>query len=82
MCRAAFHRFGARLIVGADGHTSACRVWAGFEVRRDPQRMIVAGTLIQGFGAPADRISSIMDPVGSRAVGGQKWSVWTAVRGA
>ncbi|TPG46049.1 FAD-binding protein [Roseomonas nepalensis] len=56
--------YEARLIVGADGRNSACRGWAGFEVRRDPERMIVAGALIHGFGAPADRISSIMDPAG------------------
>jgi 2-polyprenyl-6-methoxyphenol hydroxylase-like FAD-dependent oxidoreductase len=56
----------ARLVVGADGRNSACRGWAGFEVRRDPDRMIVAGALLHGFGAPEDRISSFMDPAGGR----------------
>jgi 2-polyprenyl-6-methoxyphenol hydroxylase-like FAD-dependent oxidoreductase len=58
--------FDARMVVGADGRNSACRDWAGFEVRRDPERMIVAGALMHGFGAPADRITSIMDPAGGR----------------
>jgi hypothetical protein len=58
--------FEARLVVGADGRNSACRGWAHFEVRRDPERMIVSGALLHGFGAPEDRISSFMDPVGGR----------------
>jgi 2-polyprenyl-6-methoxyphenol hydroxylase-like FAD-dependent oxidoreductase len=58
--------FGARMIVGADGRNSACRGWGGFEVRRDSEHMIVAGALMHGFRAPADRISSIMDPTGGR----------------
>ena len=58
--------FEARLVVGADGRNSGCRAWAGFEICRDPERMIIAGALLHGFGAPEDRISSIMDPVGGR----------------
>jgi 2-polyprenyl-6-methoxyphenol hydroxylase-like FAD-dependent oxidoreductase len=58
--------FEARLVVGADGRNSACRTWAGFEVRRDPERMIIAGALLHGFGAPEDRISMFMDPAGGQ----------------
>jgi 2-polyprenyl-6-methoxyphenol hydroxylase-like FAD-dependent oxidoreductase len=58
--------FEARLLVGADGRNSACRAWAGFEVRRDPERMVIAGALLDGFGGPEDRISLFANPDGGR----------------
>ncbi|WP_207553442.1 FAD-dependent oxidoreductase [Teichococcus deserti] len=58
--------FDTRLVVGADGRNSACRGWGGFQVHREPDRMIVAGALMHGYGAPTDRITSIMDPAGGR----------------
>jgi 2-polyprenyl-6-methoxyphenol hydroxylase-like FAD-dependent oxidoreductase len=56
----------ARLVIGADGRNSACRGWADFKVRRDPECMIIAGALLHGFTAPEDRIASLMDPIGGR----------------
>lgn len=58
--------FVGRLVVGADGRSSACRAWAGFEVGRDPERMVIAGVLLEGFGAPEDRVSLFVDPAGGR----------------
>ncbi len=49
-------------VVGADGRNSACRAWAGFEAHRDPERMIIAGALLDGFGGPEDRISLFANP--------------------
>jgi 2-polyprenyl-6-methoxyphenol hydroxylase-like FAD-dependent oxidoreductase len=52
----------ARLVVGADGRNSACRGWAGFAVERDPERLVVAGVLLDGLGAPEDRVSLFLNP--------------------
>lgn len=38
----------ARLIVGADGRESKVRQWAGFDVRRDPEQLYIAGMLLSG----------------------------------
>ena len=42
----------ARIVVGADGRRSAVRTWCGFEVKRDPDNMMIAGVLVSGV--PAD----------------------------
>jgi 2-polyprenyl-6-methoxyphenol hydroxylase-like FAD-dependent oxidoreductase len=52
----------ARLVVAADGRDSACRRWAGFEVRRDPGEMVAAGALFAGLRAAEDRVSVFMHP--------------------
>jgi 2-polyprenyl-6-methoxyphenol hydroxylase-like FAD-dependent oxidoreductase len=49
--------FEARLVIGADGRNSGCRAWGGFDVQCDPERMVIAGTLVEGLDAPEDRVS-------------------------
>lgn len=44
----------ARLVVGADGRTSMTRRWGLFTVRRDPDRLLVAGLLFDDMSAPED----------------------------
>ena len=44
----------ARLVIGADGRTSQARSWAGFEVKRNPDWMMIAGTRIDGTDVPAE----------------------------
>jgi 2-polyprenyl-6-methoxyphenol hydroxylase-like FAD-dependent oxidoreductase len=48
--------FSARLVIGADGRASRVRSWAGFEVKRDPQRLLVAGVLLDGTTVPEDGV--------------------------
>jgi menaquinone-9 beta-reductase len=43
------HRLMARLVVGADGRRSKVRGLAGFETRRDPDRLLMAGVLVSGL---------------------------------
>ena len=38
----------ARMVVGADGRTSSVRKWGNFEVKRDDERLLFAGVLIEG----------------------------------
>ena len=45
------YTYYARLVVGADGRSSACRKWAGLTVQRDPERMVMAGVLFTGLSA-------------------------------
>jgi len=44
----------ARLVVGADGRSSCARSSAGFQLRRDPEDLLVAGLLLDDIGAPED----------------------------
>lgn len=44
----------ARLVVGADGRNSQVRAWGGFTVRRDPERLRVAGVLHEGLRVQED----------------------------
>jgi menaquinone-9 beta-reductase len=44
----------ARLVVGADGRSSTVRASTGFQVRRDPEDMMLAGFLINNVSAPED----------------------------
>jgi len=44
----------ARLVVGADGRSSCVRASAGFQLRRDPENMLLAGVLLDDIGAPED----------------------------
>lgn len=44
----------ARVVVGADGRNSKARGWGGFKVQRDPDRLMIAGLLLEGFSAPDD----------------------------
>lgn len=44
----------ARIIVGADGRNSHVRSLAGFQVSRDPDRLMIAGLLCEEVPAPED----------------------------
>jgi 2-polyprenyl-6-methoxyphenol hydroxylase-like FAD-dependent oxidoreductase len=46
----------ARVIVGADGRFSAMRQVGGFTVRRDPDNLRIAGTLVEGTSVPDDGV--------------------------
>ena len=54
--------YRTRLIIGADGRVSACRKWAGFAVHRDPDRMVIAGVLLDKLGAPEDANNTFANP--------------------
>lgn len=45
----------ARLVVGADGRSSMVRSWAGFGARRDAERLVLAGALLEGVALPGVR---------------------------
>jgi 2-polyprenyl-6-methoxyphenol hydroxylase-like FAD-dependent oxidoreductase len=49
----------ARLVIGADGRASRVRSWAGFEVKHDPQRLLIAGVLLDGTAVPDDGVHLI-----------------------
>ena len=38
----------ARLAIGADGRTSNVRTWGSFTVKREPNRLMIAGVLLEG----------------------------------
>jgi len=44
----------ARLVVGADGRSSCVRSSAGFQLRRDPENLLLAGILLENIAAPED----------------------------
>ena len=46
----------ARLVVGADGRNSHVRRWAGFEAWRAPERLRVAGVLLEGSDVPRESV--------------------------
>ena len=52
----------ARLVVGADGRSSAVRKWAGFDVKRGEQRRWFAGVLMDGLEAPEDTMYARFAP--------------------
>jgi 2-polyprenyl-6-methoxyphenol hydroxylase-like FAD-dependent oxidoreductase len=52
----------SRIVVGADGRNSQMRIWGGFEVRRDPKFLTIAGTLIEGTDVPDDGAYLCMGP--------------------
>jgi 2-polyprenyl-6-methoxyphenol hydroxylase-like FAD-dependent oxidoreductase len=54
--------YNARLVIGADGRTSACRKWGGFTVHHDPDRMIMAGVLLNNLKAPEDSVNVYVNP--------------------
>jgi 2-polyprenyl-6-methoxyphenol hydroxylase-like FAD-dependent oxidoreductase len=51
----------ARLVVGADGRSSLARTTAGFEVKRDPENIMVAGLLMENMPAPEDTGQIVMN---------------------
>src|SRR5256885_1022867 len=56
----------ARLVVGADGRSSLMRKWAGFPVRRDPERLLFSGVLLDGVPAPEDAAAILFSPGAGR----------------
>lgn len=54
----------ARVVVGADGRDSQMRAWAGFEVNRDPEYLIIAGALIAGSSVPDGAVHLMFGPPG------------------
>ena len=66
----------ARLVVAADGRNSKVRVLSGFQIRRDPERLVVAGVLLSNLAAPEDSVqyfhntkngqASLIFPIGKR----------------
>jgi 2-polyprenyl-6-methoxyphenol hydroxylase-like FAD-dependent oxidoreductase len=54
--------FTARLVVGADGRFSRMREMGGFTVRRDPDNLRIAGTLVEGTQVPDDGVHLCLGP--------------------
>ncbi len=52
----------ARMVVGADGRSSAVRNWGEFEVKHDEQRRYFAGVLMDNHPAPDDTMTSYFVP--------------------
>jgi 2-polyprenyl-6-methoxyphenol hydroxylase-like FAD-dependent oxidoreductase len=48
-----------RLIVGADGSRSMMRRLAGFEVSEDPERMMIAGAMMENTSIPQDSVHQV-----------------------
>ena len=55
-------RVRARLVVGADGRSSLMRKWADFPVRRDPERLLFSGVLLDDVPAPDDSAAILFNP--------------------
>ena len=72
--RGVHQTLGARIVVGADGRASLMRSWAGFQVRRNPDLLTIAGTLVAGTSVPeasaffcmGPGIASFWAPLGDR----------------
>ncbi len=58
----------ARLVVGADGRTSMTRKWGRFTVRRDPERLLIAGLLFDDMPVPEDTSYTQHNPAIGRRV--------------
>ena len=52
----------ARIVVGADGRNSMARSWADFKVNRDPDRLLIAGTLLEGTPLPDESTYLVASP--------------------
>ncbi len=59
------HAVSARIVIGADGRTSKVRTWAGFQANRDPERLRIAGALLQHTSAPIDGLHMCVAPHGN-----------------
>ena len=57
--------YQSRLVIGADGRTSASRKWGNFTVQHDPPRMIIAGVLLNGLSAPDNSLYVFPNPLRS-----------------
>jgi 2-polyprenyl-6-methoxyphenol hydroxylase-like FAD-dependent oxidoreductase len=52
----------ARLIVGADGRSSRVRSWGNFKVNKDPDCLIISGTIHDRLNLPEDTVQAIRSP--------------------
>lgn len=50
------HTVSARVVVGADGRNSKMREWGGFQEKRDPNFLRIAGAYVEGTSVPADSV--------------------------
>jgi 2-polyprenyl-6-methoxyphenol hydroxylase-like FAD-dependent oxidoreductase len=62
----------ARLVVGADGRASQVRRWAGFTVARDPDRLTIAGALVEAPRIPDDGVHLAGGPTGRVLIAPQR----------
>jgi 2-polyprenyl-6-methoxyphenol hydroxylase-like FAD-dependent oxidoreductase len=62
----------ARLIVGADGRASQVRRWADFTVARDPERLTIAGVLVEAAHIPDDGVHIAGGPAGRVLIAPQR----------
>ena len=52
----------ARLVVAADGRNSRARSWCGYASRHDPERLMIAGTLLESTSVPDDGVHLFLGP--------------------
>ena len=52
----------ARLVVGADGRTSAVRKWAGFPINHDEDHLVIAGVLMENIETPSNAATLYFNP--------------------
>jgi 2-polyprenyl-6-methoxyphenol hydroxylase-like FAD-dependent oxidoreductase len=77
----------ARLVAGADGRESKVRRWGDFAVVRDPERLAIAGLLLDGYRGPEDESSVFWNfAAGEMALcfpqGGGRLRAYVAYRGS
>jgi menaquinone-9 beta-reductase len=68
------HVVTPRVVVGADGRFSKMREWGGFTVKRDPEFLRIAGTILENANIPEDGIylsfgpgfASFLAPLGNK----------------
>jgi 2-polyprenyl-6-methoxyphenol hydroxylase-like FAD-dependent oxidoreductase len=58
----------ARIVVGADGRNSQVRSWSGFQIHRDPDRLMIAGMLCEGIPAPENATHHGVGPSGATLI--------------
>jgi 2-polyprenyl-6-methoxyphenol hydroxylase-like FAD-dependent oxidoreductase len=78
-------RVTAQLVVGADGRNSRVRVWAGFEVKRDPVGLTIVGTLYRHLALPEDAVQFVLNPEMQRIsiilpIGGDRFRTYFVFR--
>jgi 2-polyprenyl-6-methoxyphenol hydroxylase-like FAD-dependent oxidoreductase len=52
----------SRVVVGADGRNSMARSWGGFKVNQDPDRLLMAGTLLENTPVPEESTHLVASP--------------------
>jgi len=77
------HSYQARLVVGADGRTSACRKWGRFTVKHAPDRMVMTGVLFNELSAPNTAYHIFTNPACGEVayqipLGGTRFRCYTA----